>query len=78
MAKPLAKVNYFMEPSCDYPTSIRLAMDDGKVLTYILENKTDYQFKKVMDSLAKMKTGYQHKEEQERKYRLHRGKLHNR
>ena len=65
MPKPMAKdVNYFMEPCCDYPTMIRLAMDDGQVLTYVLLNKTDYQFMKVknsLDRLTKMTVGYQYR-----------------
>ena len=62
--KPLADVNYFMEPCCDYPTMVRLTMDDGHVLTYVLLNKTDYQFMKVkqgLDRLTKMTVGYQYR-----------------
>ena len=74
MPKPLADVNYFMEPCCDYPTMVRLTMDDGHVVTYVLANKTDYQFEKVMKSLKKMMVGYEYRGVH-RKSRIHRGKL---
>ena len=77
MAKPLADIDYFTEPCCDYPTEVRLAMDDGNVLTYILLNKTAYQFMKIkqgLDHLQKMTVGYQYMGEH-RKSRVHKGKL---
>ena len=73
MPKPLADVDFFMEPCCDYPTTVRLAMDDGHVLTYVLLNKTDYQFKKIQDGmnrLQKLTVGYQYRGEHKRS-RIH-------
>ena len=77
MAKPLADIDYFMEPCCDYPTEVRVAMDDGQVLSYVLMHKTEYQFMKIkqgMDRLQKLTVGYQYQGEH-RKSRIHRGKL---
>ena len=61
MAKPLLKVYTVEEDYCEYPVAVKLAMDDGTVQTYALENKTEYMFRQVMDSLDKMTVGYQYK-----------------
>jgi hypothetical protein len=64
---PLVNVHCQYDPYCEYPTAIRLTMDDGTVHTYILQNKTEYQFNKVMESLENMTVGYPAR----RKYRRH-------
>ena len=69
MAKPLLNIHCITEDCCDYPVAVKIAMDDGQILTYVLENKTDYQFQKVMNCLARMKTGYQYQERQYRRKR---------
>ena len=68
MAKPLLDVVCIIEPYCDYPVAVRLTMDDGTVQTYNLENKTDYMFEKVMESLNRMKVGYP--PQRKRRYRV--------
>ena len=73
MAKPLLNIHGIEEPYCDYYVAVKIAMDDGTIQTYVLENKTDYQFQKVMDSPHKMTVGYQHKGK--RKSRRHRSQL---
>ena len=70
VAKPLLDVVCITEPYCDYPVAVRLTMDDGSVQTYTLENKTDYMFQKVMDSVRQMKVGYRPPEQRKRRYRV--------
>jgi hypothetical protein len=70
VAKPLADVTYYTEPCCDYPTMVKLTMDDGQVMTYVLQNKTDYQFQKLYESMKKLDSlveGYQYRGRHERK-----------
>ena len=74
MAKPLLNIHGIEEPYCDYPVALKVAMDDGSVQTYVLENKTTYQFENVLKCVARMKTGYQYRGPH-RKSRVHRGKL---
>lgn len=71
MAKPLLDVHCIIEESCDYPVAVKIAMDDGTIQTYTLDNKMDYQFQKVMKSLNKLTVGYQYKPKR-RKNRIHR------
>ena len=76
MAKPLLKIHGITEPFCEYPTALKVAMDDGTVQTYVLENKTEYQFDNVMKCLNRMKVGYQYNEPvRKRRSRLHRSQL---
>ena len=63
--KPIVDISCQYDDYCEYPTSVRLVMDDGHVMTYILQNKTEYQFNKVLESLDSIKVGYPRK----RKYR---------
>ena len=70
MAKPLLDIVCIEEPYCDYPVAVRLTMDDGTVQTYNLENKTDYMFQKVMDSVRHMNTGYHPPAQKKRRYRF--------
>ena len=56
--KPLLDIHCEYDPYCDYPTAIKVAMHDGTVQTYILQNKTEYQFNKVMESLDSIVRGY--------------------
>ena len=74
MARPLLDLYYETEPCCDYPTVVKVAMDDGSIQTYVLQNKTDYQFRTVMESLEKLTVGYQYRGKH-RKSRVHKCKL---
>ncbi len=77
MAKPIADVTYFTEPYCEYPTMVKLMMDDGHVMTYVLQNKTDYQFQKLYEGMKKLgaySEGYQYRGRHE-KSRVHKGHL---
>ena len=65
--KPLLDIHCHYDNYCDYPTAVKLTMTDGTVQTYILQNKTEYQFNKVMESLDKLDIGYP-----KRKYRRRR------
>ena len=65
--KPLLDIHCQYDSYCDYPTAVRITMDDGTVHTYILQNKTEYQFNKVMENLDRMMVGYP-----KRKYRRRR------
>ena len=65
--KPLLDIHCQYDSYCEYPTVVKLTMDDGSVQTYILQNKTEYQFNKVLENLDKMVTGYP-----KRKYRRRR------
>lgn len=78
MANPLLEIHCIREPYCPYPVAVRITMDDGTVQTYDLRNKMEYKFGEILMVLDKMKVGYQYKDSNERKYRLHRGKLRNR
>ena len=69
VAKPLLNIVCHHEPYCKYPTAVRITMGDGSVHTYVLENKMDYQFRNVMDSLSKMTSGYQYR--RKRRCRTH-------
>ena len=61
MAKPLLNIHGRTEPFCDYPTILKVPMDDGTVQTYVLENKTGYQFQNVMKCVKKYASnGYQY------------------
>ena len=60
MAKPLLNIHGKTEAFCDYPTELKVPMDDGTVQTYVLENKTGYQFDNVLKCVRKMRTGYQY------------------
>ena len=75
MAKPLLKIHGETEPYCDYPTVLKVPMDDGTIQTYVLENKTTYQFGNVMKCLNRIKTGYECGYPVKRRNRLHRWKL---
>ena len=68
MAKPLLDIHCSYEPGCEYPPDLFVNMDDGTVQTYTLENKTDYMFQKVMDSVRQMKVGYP--PQRKRRYRV--------
>ena len=76
MAKPLLNIYGKREPFCDYPTVLRIAMDDGTVQKYILENRSEYQFNNVLKCINRMAVGYQYKEPvNKRKRRLKRWQL---
>lgn len=65
--KPLLDIHCHYDPYCEYPTMVRITMDNGTVKNYILENKTEYQFNKLMENLERVVTGYP-----KRKYRRRR------
>lgn len=75
MAKPLLDIHGICEDYCEYPVELKVAMDDGTVQTYVLENKTEYQFGAVMKCLNRMKVGYQYGYPVKRRGRIHRSKL---
>ena len=70
MAKPLVNVVCIEEDYCDYPIAVRIPMDDGTVRTYTWEDKHDYMFQKVMDSVRQMHVGYRPPEQRKRRYRF--------
>lgn len=72
--KPLLHLHGEYEDFCEYPTVLKVPMDDGTVQTYELENKTEYQFDNVMKCLKRMKVGYQCGYPQKRRNRIHLGK----
>lgn len=62
MAKPLLNIHGRTESSCEYPTVLKVPMDDGTVQTYVLENKVEYQFDKVLKCISRFASnGYQYK-----------------
>ena len=61
MAKPLLNIKGMTESFCEYPTVLKVPMDDGTVQTYVLENKTSYQFENVLKCVRRMKVGYQYR-----------------
>lgn len=74
LAKPLLDIHCVNEPYCNYPTAIKVAMDDGTIQTYELKNKMEYKFGEVMKCIAKMETGYQYRGRHQ-KSRTHRSEL---
>lgn len=58
MALPLLDIHTHYDAYCEYPTSIKIAFDDHSVQTYVLQNKMDYQFNRVLESINSMKVGY--------------------
>ena len=74
LAKPLLNIHCIREEGCEYPVAIKVTMDDGTVQTYGLENRTDYLFDKVMESVTKVTVGYRYKPPK-RKNRIHRVQL---
>ena len=75
MAKPLLDIHCKNEAFCEYPTVLKVAMDDGTIQTYVLEKRTEYQFANIMKNLKNMKVGYQYNEPRKRRSRLHRSQL---
>ena len=75
MARPLLKIHCITEGGCDYPVALRVAMDDGTVQTYALENKMDLKFEKLKKDIERsVEIGYQYKQPK-RKNRIHRSQL---
>ena len=73
MAKPLLNILCTKEePYCPYPIEMRITMDDGSIQTYVLQNKTEFQFNTVMDCLDRMcgTCGYRPPEIKRRRYRV--------
>jgi hypothetical protein len=66
MARPLLDVHCVNRPGCDYPVSLRVAMDDGTVQTYTLEARINFR---VM-TFGEIVTGYP--KHPRRRNRLHR------
>ena len=76
MAKPLLDLVCITEPSCEYPTALKVNMDDGTVQTYVLQCDQRPNFKEAMDALDRMFdcieiTGYKY-DPQKRRNRRHR------
>ena len=74
MVKPLLDINCQYDRGCEYPTVLRIAMDDGTVRNYVLENEIGLQLEKLnnsLDKFHKMTVGYRYKQ---RKRRIHWGK----
>ena len=57
MAKPLLNIHSENEPYCEYPTTLKVPMDDGTIQTYVLENKTSYQYADFMRYNFSFSTG---------------------
>lgn len=53
MAKPLLDIHCVTKTGCDYPVAVRIAMDDGTVQTYALEQPEPH-FEEAMDALGRM------------------------
>lgn len=70
MARPLLDIFCITEEGCEYPVAVKITMDDGSIQTYNLENKHDYLFDKVMESVTKVTVGYQYKRPK-RRNRIH-------
>jgi len=69
MAKPLLDILCTQtEPYCPYPIEMKVTMDDGSIQTYVLQNKTEFQFHAVMDSLDRM-CGYHPPQIKRRRHR---------
>jgi hypothetical protein len=65
--KPLLDIHCHYEPFCEYPVSVKLTMDDGTIKEYVLLNKTEYQFNRVMETLDRMTVGYPKKKRYRRR-----------
>ena len=75
MARPLLKIHCITEDGCDYPVAVKIARDDGKVMTYCLENKMDLKFEKLKKDIERsVEIGYQYKPPK-RRSRIHRSQL---
>jgi len=74
MAMPLLKgIHCIEEPCCEYPVAVRLAMDDGSIQTYVLENSVSPKVRKaqsLIDESIQISIGYQYRPR--RKNRSHR------
>ena len=67
MARPLLDIHCHYDDYCDYPTMVRITMDDGTGHNYILQNKTEYQFNKVLENLERLDVGYPKKKKYRRR-----------
>ena len=65
--KPLLDIHCHYDSYCDYPTAVKITMDDGTIKEYALVNKTEYQFNKVMENLDRMMVGYPRKKRYRRR-----------
>lgn len=78
MAKPLLNIHCICRNGCDYPVAVRIAMDDGTVQTYALENAVSPAFqraKEILEESIEISVGYRFVPKQKRKRRIHRGQL---
>ena len=57
MAKPLLNIHGKVETLCEYPTELKIPMDDGTIQTYVLANKTDIQFENMMHLIRRSING---------------------
>ena len=73
--RPLLDVNSIYEDWSEYPTKIRVTMEDGSVQHYCLEVKQpapNFSFMEAMDALERMFDCFTVEEPKERKYRRNR------
>ena len=64
MVRPLLKdIHCIEEPNCEYPVAVRLAMEDGSVMTYTLENAVSPKVLKAQNLIEEsihISIGYQY------------------
>ena len=76
MAKPLLHIHCITEKYCDYPVAVKVAMDDGSVQTYVLENSMSPKCQKArcaFEESVEISIGYQYDPHpRRRKNRIHR------
>lgn len=74
VAKPLLDVHCITDPECEYPSAVKIAMDDGTVQTYFLDCPINPNVRKAQtrfDESIQISIGYQYKPRR-RKNRIHR------
>ena len=74
LAKPLLDVHCITDPECEYPSAVKIAMDDGTVQTYFLDCPINPNVRKAQtrfDESIQISIGYQYKPKK-RRNRIHR------
>ena len=74
MARPLLDIHCITKPGCKYPVAVKIAMDDGSVKTYNIEEDFSPKFRTFtanMEESIEISIGYQYRPK--RKNRIHRG-----
>lgn len=67
MAEPLLNVYCQRKPCCEYPVTLRIAMDDGTVQTYVLQSQMGFNLPRLNENLDKLKAGYPKKRRRNRR-----------